>query len=285
MPRKDRFITGIFNTCDYWCARCAFTQRCRNFVMGREIEREAHGEVADKDATNAAFWNQLADQVREKTIFGAAADEAEEWEDAAEQELDATPDLEWQAREEAREHTVRQHPLTRMAYEYMKRADAWLKTADADLKAVAQSLLEAAGSKLATGDVEEEAREIGEMIEVVAWYHTLIPPKLARAIGGLLERHDDVDGEVAEILTKSRLHDANGTGKVVLIAIERSMAAWVRLREILPNHEDEILAMLALLSRMQRGIQKELPDAQTFRRPGFDGVTPADTDDEDGACV
>ena len=39
--KKDRFITGIFNYCDYWCERCAFTRRCRNFSMGREMEREA----------------------------------------------------------------------------------------------------------------------------------------------------------------------------------------------------------------------------------------------------
>lgn len=23
-----RFITGIYNYCDYWCARCPFTQQC-----------------------------------------------------------------------------------------------------------------------------------------------------------------------------------------------------------------------------------------------------------------
>jgi len=63
------------------------------------------------------------------------------------------------------------------------------------------------------------------------------------------------------------LHDKS---KVALAAIDRSCAAWVRPREILPNREDEILAMLALLSRLQHGIHAALPGAKAFVRPGFD---------------
>ena len=138
-------------------------------------------------------------------------------------------------------------------------------------------LLDAAKSKFADGDYEEEAREIGEMIEVVAWYHTLIPSKLARAVHGLLEKDDAQNTMLAEI----RLEDANGTGKVVLAAIERSSAAWLRLREILPNRADEILDMLALLSRLQRGIHAALPGAQAFQRPGFDKAVDEQKDESD----
>lgn len=260
--KNERFISGIFNYCDYWCERCAFTRRCRNFSMGREIEQEARGEKADDDATHAAFWSRLADKVREATVFRNAEDRADE----NEFDLGETPDSEFEARLDARRQAVDEHPLVRLAHTYMDRAGAWLKTADKDLKAVAQELLEAAKSKFADGDYEEEAREIGEMIEVVAWYHTLIPPKLARAVDGLLGK-DDAEHE---ILVEVRLEDANGSGKVVLAAIERSAAAWVRLREILPNREDEILDMLAILSRLQRGIHAALPGARAFLRPGFD---------------
>jgi hypothetical protein len=263
MP-SSRFITGIFNYCDYWCERCAFTRRCRTFSMDRELESDAQGEAVDKDATNAAFWNQLADRVRETVLCGPA----EEWVDAATVEMDDTPDPEWEARQDEKRQAVQRHPLVRMAHDYRGLAGDWLKTADEDLKAVAQGLLDAAGSTFADGDYEEEAREIGDMIEVVAWYHTLIPTKLARAISGLME----MDDASHEVLAEFRLEDANGSGKVVLIAIERSLAAWVRLREILPNREDEILAMLALLSRLKRGIRLALPGAQAFRRPGFDGL-------------
>jgi hypothetical protein len=273
--KKERFIAGIYNTCDYWCQRCAFTQRCRNFAMGEELEREASGEDISQDATNAAFWNRLAEQVREKTIFGPAEAVAEE----ADFDLDLTPDPAWEAQHEAQRQAVRNHPLVRLAHDYRQHAGTWLQTANDDLQAVAQGLLAAASSSFAEGDVEEEAREIGEMLEVIAWYHTLIPTKLGRAIQGLLEQADSHDG-LSELLAESRRQDAHGTGKVVLIAIERSIAAWVRLREILPKREDELLDILALLSRLQRGIRLALPGAQNFQRPGFDVIPPDEADDQ-----
>jgi hypothetical protein len=264
--QRHRFISGIYNYCDYWCERCAFTQRCRNFVSGREMEIETRGGNPVEDTTNAAFWNGLAEKLRETTVFGSP----DQWATDTDDDFDDGPDPEWETRESARGEAVRKHVLSRLAEEYMKQADAWLKSADADLKAHAQSLLVAAGSPFAQEDIEEEARQIGEMIEVIAWYHTFIPPKISRAIHGLLER-DESEGPMADVLRESRMEDANGSAKVSLVAIERSIAAWLHLRNVLPAHESAILNMLALLDRMRRGIRAALPGAESFRRPGFDG--------------
>ena len=54
------------------------------------------------------------------------------------------------------------------------------------------------------------------------------------------------------------------------MAVERSIAAWVRLREILPAQEDAILDLLVRLDRLRRGIRSAIPGAETFQRPGFD---------------
>ena len=162
----------------------------------------------------------------------------------------------------------------------MQQADAWLKSADADLKAVAQRLLDAAASPFTREDVEEEARQIGDMIEVVAWYHTLIPAKIRRAVAGLL-RQEEARGRSSALLAESCLYDANGSGKVALVAIERSIAAWLRLREILPGHESALLNMLAALDRLRRGLRSALPGAESFRRPGFDGEPEAVDDEEE----
>jgi len=278
--QKHRFIPGIYNYCDYWCERCAFTRQCRNFTMGREMEREACGGQPVEDATNAAFWNGLAEKLRETTVFGPR----DQWAADVDDDFDDEPDPGWEVREAAREETVRQHALCRLAMEYMQQADAWLKFSDGDLKAHARSLLDAARSPFTQEDVEEEARQIGEMIEVVAWYHTFIPPKMSRAVGGLLER-DKADGPAADILRESRLHDANGSGKVTLVAIERSIAAWLRLRAILPAHESAVLNMLAMLDRIRRGIRTTLPGAESFRRPGFDGEPEPEEEEHDHADV
>ena len=91
---------------------------------------------------------------------------------------------------------------------------------------------------------------------------------------------EDVEGEVAGILAQSRQSDANGSGMVALISVERSIAARMKLRRILPEHEDLILAMLSLLDRLRRRITIDLPDSVTFLRPGFDGENVGLFDDD-----
>ncbi len=274
----ERFITGIYNYCDYWCERCAFTRRCRTFASGRvEREQSRDGRVdapPKTDATNAAFWETLAEQLREVSIFGKPAPDGLDVADEAPADeapaADDDSDEAWLAREEVRRKERMRHPLVVLSRDYRMQVHEWLKTADADLRPVAEDLLEDAGNAFVADDPEEMAREIGEMIDVVAWYHTLISAKLGRAVHGLLDR-DDPAGELAEIIHESRRSDANGSGKIALIGIERSIAAWLKLRDILPAREDTILALLALLDRMRRRIHSDLPGAVAFRRPGFDG--------------
>jgi hypothetical protein len=38
MEVRDGFIVGIFNYCDRWCERCAFTSRCRLFADVAEVK-------------------------------------------------------------------------------------------------------------------------------------------------------------------------------------------------------------------------------------------------------
>ena len=73
-----------------------------------------------------------------------------------------------------------------------------------------------------------------------------------------------------------RLEDANGSAKLTLVSIERSIGAWLRLREILPTQEDAILQHLSMLDRLRRGLITALPGAKAFLRPGFDGEPPED---------
>ena len=65
--------------------------------------------------------------------------------------------------------------------------------------------------------------------------------------------------------------DFNGSAKVALIAAERSLAAWVKLSEWLPDSRDEALPMMALLQKIIAEGDREFPDARLFKRPGFDG--------------
>lgn len=62
----------------------------------------------------------------------------------------------------------------------------------------------------------------------------------------------------------------DSSAKVALIAIDRSIAAWLRLKEFFPDKTDSILTLLVHLDRLRRAAEKEFPEARTFVRPGFD---------------
>lgn len=229
--------------------------------MGQEQEREGRASKASDDAARRDFWNRLAGELRETRMINHVPEGI----DLEEVEDDGTVDPALERQREAYDKASREHPLAVMARDYAMKVAGWLKSADADLKGVAEELRRSARASFADDDLEEQALAIGDMIDVVTWYHTLIAAKTGRAVSGLIKRKHE-EGPLARL----GLEDANGTGKVVLAAIERSMAAWLRLREILPQREGEILELLALLGRIQGGIHAALPGSKAFIRPGFD---------------
>src|SRR5882672_2135434 len=64
--------------------------------------------------------------------------------------------------------------------------------------------------------------------------------------------------------------DGNGSAKIALIAIDRSMAAWHAMDMCLPAKSDSIAPILAELERLRWLLEEEFPDARGFIRPGFD---------------
>lgn len=264
-----RFIVGIYNYCDYWCKRCAFTSRCRNYQADENLIRGGHDET--DDATNQAFWGRLARKLHEDMAFGK--DTEDEWShdprDTGVFALDADDYSEVEAAMDVRNKAVKTHPLSRLAETYRIHAHDWLQEVNSDLKALAAEWLAAAGKEYDETDYEEAALEVGDLIEVVAWYHTMIYPKISRALGGLAEPFV-CEGETARIIRETRDYDAAGSGKVALISVERSIASLMRLRDILPKQEDKIIDLLIILDRLRCGVRQAIPGAETFKRPGFD---------------
>jgi hypothetical protein len=67
--------------------------------------------------------------------------------------------------------------------------------------------------------------------------------------------------------------DSEGTAKIALIAMDRSISAWTGMREALGDEADRMLDLLAQLAALRRETEKLFPEARSFVRPGFD--TPA----------
>ena len=108
--------------------------------------------------------------------------------------------------------------------------------------------------------VQAESAGLQDVVKVIRWYQHFIHVKLLR---GLSQR---------EILKapEELQSDANGSVKIALIAMDRSLGAWAELRQYFPEQTDSLLSVLVHLDRLRRQAEKEFPDARRFVRPGFD---------------
>jgi hypothetical protein len=249
LARNPKFIPGIYNYCDRWCERCAFTARCMNFSMQREEDRQSGG---GPPRDRAEFWKRfeaslkltkemLVDMARER---GVTFDPAE---------------LEEIGREEERKRrAAEKHPIAKAGMKYVKLVDQWFKQGEAALRDKEEEIL--AQAKLGVTKVKEEVASLTDVVEILRWYQHQIYVKLMRGLNTNQEYE----------ATSAFPRDSDGSVKVALIAMDRSIAAWLRMKEFFPDKTDSILTLLVHLDRLRRAAEKEFPDARKFVRPGFD---------------
>lgn len=100
-----------------------------------------------------------------------------------------------------------------------------------------------------------------DAVEVIRWYQYFIGAKIHRAINGLEHIHAEDDPVQS---------DANGSAKIALIAVERSLGAWEVLRQQLPEKKEVVLHLQQQLQHLHTEISQLFPDWARFHRPGFD---------------
>jgi hypothetical protein len=246
-----RFIPGIYNYCDRWCERCELTSRCLTYAMSQE-EADA---PETQDLNNQAFWDKLHETF--ETTMEMLGEQAEEMDlDLDEQELQES------IREQEEVHEAAEaQPYSRIAMRYLEVANDWLKANErllGDQGGEPESLDRADNPDVGPVD---DAAGLRDCLEVIRWYQHQIYVKLCRAASGTIR----AETEELECMQE----DADGSAKVALIGIERSIAAWATLLRHFPDHEDAILA-LGTLKRLLRQVEAAFPNARSFRRPGFD---------------
>jgi hypothetical protein len=64
--------------------------------------------------------------------------------------------------------------------------------------------------------------------------------------------------------------DMNGSAKVALISINRSLAAWSTLLKIMDEYKKPIMEIIVLLRKIKSVAENEFPKAMAFIRPGLD---------------
>jgi len=253
LPDDPRFIEGIYNYCDRWCERCPFTSRCMLYAM----EEDDRDDPEAHDINSEAFWSKLAGIFKQthEMIATMAAEQGIDLES-----MDLKPVKEEKDRKRARSKS---NPLSRSAQRYVKLVKEWFdreypeaeEERDADPTRIDLPLIDF--------DAQDRASNIQDAIEVVRWYQFQIAVKIMR---GLMRDDPEEAGEPET----ARQSDSDGSVKVALIGMERSISAWGKLQELLPEKTAGILPILLHLEQLRRRTEQAFPKAQSFVRPGFD---------------
>jgi hypothetical protein len=251
---ETKYIPGIYNYCDRWCERCTFRSHCRNFEQSTELNH------LQNNASNKAFWDKVNHNYREaaRILQEASRSQGLDMTTLSSQEIE-----EYNRKKEMARDTARSHPLSTATLQYIARARVLLERKDI-IDDTADEMLN--HFELGIRDEEDIAIEVNtikDCQEVITWYLQFIHIKFMRALMGKLE-YDQWKDNIGFP------NDSDGSAKIALIAVDKSIEAWTNMLHFIPAAEDEILYLLALLQRTRRMGEHEFPGARKFMRPGFD---------------
>ena len=234
LANNPDLISGIYNYCDRWCERCPLTSRCLVYAT----EQEEDDSPESHDIRNEAFWQKL------ESIFQETRAMIAEW--AKQAGVDLTePTAEDETRYRRKRQLVDNHPLAKFGKKYANAASDWFREFDQSTEI-----------NIEHSENSEEARE------VIQWYQYQIAVKTMRALSGRAEER--VDSELP--------NDSDGSVKVALIGIDRSIAAWRLMQLSLPQLAESIVPLILQLEMLRTRLEHGFPNAREFIRPGFDEI-------------
>jgi hypothetical protein len=279
---ESGYIPGIFNYCDRWCERCAFTLRCRTYAMESSMRRrggmgdedddgpevDKNGEVEeedeesptgeDRDEANADFWEALSES------YGMSREELDEMAEGLSFEL--TEDELKEAEETERRQDARAVELggaaTQSAQAYAWKMREFFKAhpelEEMDAEAFHSYVASPSGN---AAETKGRAVLLWDAIEIILWHEYFIQVKLHRAYHSRAREEESPPDWPA---------DSDGTAKVVLIALDRCIAAWAVVQELLPQHAQAAVGFMVRLDRLRERVTGDFPKAREFVRPGLD---------------
>ena len=226
-------IEFISEYCDRWCERCAFAGRCSAYAVQAALAMcEGDVEAAIKLAVGAP---RPRNEAEGRTVHGERL--ADYY--PTEQELAAV------GRElEDQEERIDESPLT---------TDAIV------MSTLAGQCLEKHRKPLE----DHDDRRVREALEIASWDIHLIAAKLHRALSGHYEADCDTWVETDPVQ-----NDWNGSAKVALLSMDRSIAAWTTIA--ITTADPEAAAIAHRLQALLLDVERTFPHARQFVRPGFD---------------
>lgn len=235
---RRRTLTELANNPDLisgvynYCDR--WCERCplTSRCLVYATEQEDNDLFENHDLRNEAFWKNLG------TIFQETRELIADWASKAGVNLTANGE-ENENGHKRRPQLVDNHPLTRAGKKYANAASDWLREFDQTIEV----------SDLGVNDARE----------VIQWYQYQIAVKTIRALSA---QREELESDFPK--------DSDGSVKVALIGIDRSIAAWRMMQLSLPEREESIVSLILQLEGLRRRLEKGFPEARDFIRPGFD---------------
>jgi len=292
---EGNYIEGIYNYCDGWCEKCPYTSRCSYFALNVKDSKQLH-DLDDEE--NEEFWAKLhqlfADtyeilknlaeehdvdisDIEKMEIKVSDTDDSDEDEDEYE---DDDFDIESESITELSEGKIK--PATEVEdfgeemygensnkilnsselvkfYElYQSYTDEWFSSVQHIMNKKEKAFNDLAEMDISGLDAEKMILPINDAVDVINWYLYMVKERIKKA---LYDKMNNTEGEE---------NDYNGSAKVVLIGIDRCIAAWCSLYEQFESTEDKILTILLLLGKLRTNIEDEFPEARSFVRVGLD---------------
>ncbi len=276
LAEDPNLISGIYNYCDRWCERCQFTSRC--FLYATEQADPDLDDPEVRDITNEKFWRKMHD------IFRSTAEMIAEWAAETGVDLHSIDVSEEQAEHDRQIEEAEQSELSQRAHGYITSVNNWFRdhfNSDENVH-----------DDMQTGPPPDDDITIQDAVAVIHWYQFFIAVKLLRALTGEsrfdededltdeddlsmdfladYEAADDDEVDYDEVIARTARMDANGSAKVALVAMDRSIAAWRSLQISLPDKSETIKPMLIELSGLRTAVEARFPRARDFIRPGLD---------------
>jgi hypothetical protein len=241
LAADKRFIPGIYNYCDRWCERCPQTFHCLNFFLSEKefSDPETH------DIRNEAFWTKLSGILGETLELLREA--AKEWGI----ELDTLGSMDNAEDMKAKHEAAENHLLCRAAKRYGEMVEDWLTERETLF--------------FETAAAAREGVDLEEAFEVIRWYQYFISPKIMRAVRGKVEEEEEEKCDEFK-------SDSDGSAKIALIVMDRSIGAWAVIRHYDTHRDERVLDIIAFLDRLRQAVEKAFPNARSFIRPGFDRI-------------
>ena len=248
----SKYIPGIYNYCDRWCERCSFTSRCLNF----EMSEEKFGDLQSIDITNEAFWKKLSETFQETlNILKEMAEEQGIDFDS----LDVEDDEKLQTGFD--EKTV-VHILSHMSKAYITMVDDWFDLNEYLFEHNEAEVDTNSGLYEIQSSPPKDVVTLIDSIDVVRWYQHQIYVKLKRALYSAQDEYFEISNDFPK--------DSDGSTKVALIGMDRSISAWGEILKYFSEQKKNILSIIAHLERLRKRTENEFPEARAFVRPGFD---------------